>query len=470
MTEIDTELLCQTAELNELSNSRFHVDNTALSAYLGPEFKLELDDGDNFRTYILCGKHYDIGRSPKSSIYLHNAYISNNHATLERVVSEDTECGYTYQLSDGIANGTSSTNGIFVNGERISSCSLKSGDKIRFGSGIQARFTELLNWEMGDFKILDPVSEIREVSSIAGFSILDPCITIDLEGKIVDANISAEKLLGFCTAETLELYLADVIFQSPWKAQFEKIISRFSLTLDKSILGRWNNIKIRSECNEDYFADITISSVSVCSKHLLLISVRNVTNNRIVKSQLLNKIYQDSLTGLGNRRYFLKKLDNSIRMYREGNSENFAVLFIDLDRFKVVNDSLGHNVGDKLLIQVACRLRECLRETDVIARQGGDEFTVLLEGNNTTTSIINIVTRLSEYLNNSYDVNGHELVVTASIGVLLSSYHYCSTDEMLRDADFAMYRAKASGRGEFIVFDERIGMEASEELKLDKDL
>ena len=202
----------------------------------------------------------------------------------------------------------------------------------------------------------------------------------------------------------------------------------------------------------------------------MAVTIKDITTNNIKKSQILNKIYEDSLTGLGNRRYFLKRLDAAFSDSREGNKEGFAVLFVDLDRFKTVNDTLGHNIGDKLLIEVANRLKECLRETDTIARQGGDEFTVLLEGEDVESSIVRIACRLSDSLNQPYTILNHELVVTASIGVLLSSDNYENTEEMLRDADFAMYRAKTSGKGKYIIFDPKFGEQASQSLRIEKDL
>jgi diguanylate cyclase (GGDEF)-like protein len=146
------------------------------------------------------------------------------------------------------------------------------------------------------------------------------------------------------------------------------------------------------------------------------------------------------------------------------------VLWLDLDGFKILNDSLGHQMGDKLLVQVAERIRAQLREADTAARFGGDEFAVLLLDIADTPTVKGVVRRLLENLGAIYDVDGHEIVVTASIGVAMSSTGYDRPDDVLRDADIAMYRAKSNGSGTYAIFDSSMHTTAMTRLKTETEL
>ena len=464
----ETEILLRNIDIHQFGESDLNPDKTVLLKNYTSEFKLEIDDGESCQSYILNGDRYDIGRDVGSSIVIPNYHISGHHAILKKIPSKNKLNGFTYQIKDGNDAGKPSTNGIYVNNHRVQSCDLESGDIITFGNSVKAVFVEIPSHKGKDNSAhsVSPFSKEAEVS----YSIIDPFVVLDIDGKILEFNTSAKSKLGFDSKEILGHKLADLIFIAPWKDEFKRALSRFSLTHDNSTLGRWSNVDVKKKNGDLFNAEVSVNSVHLNETILLTVTIKDVTTNNIKKSQILNKIYEDSLTRLGNRRYFLKRLDAAFSDSREGNKDGFAVLFVDLDRFKTVNDTLGHNIGDKLLIEVANRLKECLRETDTIARQGGDEFTVLLEGEDVENSIIRIACRLSDSLNQPYTILNHELVVTASIGVLLSSDHYENTEEMLRDADFAMYRAKTSGKGKYIIFDPKFGEQASQSLRIEKDL
>jgi len=148
----------------------------------------------------------------------------------------------------------------------------------------------------------------------------------------------------------------------------------------------------------------------------------------------------------------------------------FAVLFLDLDRFKNVNDSLGHTIGDQLLIAMARRLESCIREADMVARLGGDEFAVLLDGIPNATEATNMARRIQEKLSSPFNLSGHEVFTSTSIGIALSSTGYDHPENMLRDADTAMYRAKAQGKACYEVFDKGMHTHAVYLLKMENDL
>ncbi len=181
-------------------------------------------------------------------------------------------------------------------------------------------------------------------------------------------------------------------------------------------------------------------------------SLTDVTDRHQLEEQLRRQALYDPLTALPNRPLFLDRLDRAIARRARG-SGHFAVVFLDLDGFKLVNDSLGHSMGDALLQQVATRIRSGLRGTDTAARLGGDEFTVLLEGINDLSAVPAVVRKLQERIAAPYDVGGNRLVVTASAGVATSDVGYDAPDHVLRDADIAMYRAKSREPGSLLVFD-----------------
>jgi len=180
-------------------------------------------------------------------------------------------------------------------------------------------------------------------------------------------------------------------------------------------------------------------------------SFRDVTQRKAAERQLLHDAFHDALTFLPNRSRFTELLRRSIGRARLDDGYAFAMLFLDLDRFKVVNDSLGHAVGDQLLVAVARRLEQCVRPGDTVARLGGDEFTVLIDNAHTVMEVTRVAERILGELQRPFYLQGQDVFVSASIGIALSGSGYHMPDDLLRDADLAMYRAKSAGGGQFAV-------------------
>ena len=189
-----------------------------------------------------------------------------------------------------------------------------------------------------------------------------------------------------------------------------------------------------------------------------------------IEQRLKHEALHDSLTGLPNRTFMLQRLEQALYRYRQDHDKMFAVLFVDLDRFKVINDSVGHLVGDDLLLQVGGRLRSGLKASDVVARLGGDEFAVLVEDIGGQRVAVDIAERLIDSLRTPFHLDGKEVFTSASIGIALPTPHYTRPEELLRDADTAMYRAKHEGKQRAAVFDERLRQEAMSLLDLENDL
>jgi len=187
----------------------------------------------------------------------------------------------------------------------------------------------------------------------------------------------------------------------------------------------------------------------------------------------------DALTGLPNRVLFMDRLRRLIEQSKRRQNSLFAVLFLDLDRFKIVNDSLGHLIGDQLLIAIARRLESCLRSSDTVARlgggytvarTGGDEFTILLDDIKQVSDATRVAERIQKELLLPFNLSGHEVFSTVSIGIAISATGYEQPEELLRDADTAMYRAKALGKARYEVFDTTMRDDAVARLQLETDL
>jgi diguanylate cyclase (GGDEF)-like protein/PAS domain S-box-containing protein len=199
-------------------------------------------------------------------------------------------------------------------------------------------------------------------------------------------------------------------------------------------------------------------------------SLTDVTSRKIAEERLVHDAVHDVLTGLPNRALFETLLDRSLARLRRRAEYRFAVLFLDLDRFKVINDSLGHLTGDQFLVEVSRRLVRCVRPEDTVARLGGDEFTILLDDVEGPDDALRVAERIQAELTSPVELGGHETYTSASIGIALSDRRYVRPEEVLRDADIAMYRAKSRGRARHEVFDVDMHREALDQLTLETDL
>jgi len=189
-----------------------------------------------------------------------------------------------------------------------------------------------------------------------------------------------------------------------------------------------------------------------------------------MERQLKHETLHDALTGLPNRNFLLGRLSQALIAFARDPRRRFAVLFLDLDRFKVVNDSVGHLVGDELLNEVGSRIAACLEPRDLVARLGGDEFAILLHDIESADDASALAQRIIDALNAPIRLGGKEVFTSTSIGIAIAAARYNKAEELLRDADVAMYRAKAEGRHRYALFDEHLHQEAMQLLELEIDL
>lgn len=211
----------------------------------------------------------------------------------------------------------------------------------------------------------------------------------------------------------------------------------------------------------------------------LAVTFADVSEQRITEDKLRHAAYHDALTGLPNRKLLNEHLVQAIHRTKRVEGYKFAVLFLDFDRFKIINDSLGHEAGDQLLLGITQRLRNNLRDLDTTARLGdahlpsrlgGDEFVVLLEGIQDEHGAAIVAQRLLDTFSEPYEISGHEVISTASIGIVVSDPRYTTPDDILRDADTAMYEAKTTGKAKYVVFDEQMHKSIVDRLNTENEL
>lgn len=285
--------------------------------------------------------------------------------------------------------------------------------------------------------------------------------------EIVFVNQAFTRMTGY-TAE-------DVIGQSPRILQGPKtdrrVLERLIQNLREGQIFYGEAINYRKDgtefYNEWHIEPIRNSRTEIT--HYLAIQ-RDVTSQRQAEAHLHYVAFHDALTSLPNRAFFVNQLHNCIERVQECPNYLFAVLFLDLDRFKVINDSLGHKAGDKMLLAIADRLKAAVRPGDTVARVGGDEFAILLEDLKDIGDVSLIVNRVQAELQEPLQLEGQEVLTTASIGIAVSMLWYDCPEDILRDADIAMYRAKSLGKARSVVFKKTMHRHAVNRLQLETDL
>ncbi|HEX8335237.1 MAG TPA: EAL domain-containing protein [Pyrinomonadaceae bacterium] len=202
----------------------------------------------------------------------------------------------------------------------------------------------------------------------------------------------------------------------------------------------------------------------------LIFQIQDITDRKLAEQQLHHDAFHDALTGLPNRALFMDHLKLAIARSRRNSQTKFAVLYLDLDRFKVINDSLGHTIGDQLLVGIADRLKNNLRPGDTVARLGGDEFTVLIEDITDESESVQVAERIQKELSIPFTLSGREVFTTVSMGIAPSATGYERAEDILRDADTAMYRAKSAGKARYEIFDKAMHARAINLLQMETDM
>ena len=289
-----------------------------------------------------------------------------------------------------------------------------------------------------------------------------------LKGKFRRVNHALCNALGYSQAELLELSFAEISHPDDWEIHHN--LEQRLINSDESNF----QIEKRFIAKNGQIVDTLLKVVVVCDANNKPLHFNNqivdITERKHMEQQLLHDALHDALTGLPNRALFMDRLEQQLKRCQRQGGYLFAVLFLDLDRFKIVNDSVGHLVGDKLLIEIGRRLEKSISPTDTVARLGGDEFTILLEDISHMSQAVLVAESIYQTLTLPFNIEGYELFTTASIGIALSSQGYEKPEDILRDADLTMYSAKDQGRARYEVFNSSLRDRALQRLELETDL
>lgn len=291
---------------------------------------------------------------------------------------------------------------------------------------------------------------------------------VSSEGNWLKVNRSLSNILGYTEEEFLARNFQSMLFAQD--------LSDTLLKIHEVLAGKIPTCQMEQrylhKTKKTVWALWSVSTTGEASSEPpnFIFQIQDITDKKLAEDKLQYKATHDTLTDLPNRALFMSRLEQALKKTKENPAHQASVLFIDLDRFKVVNDSLGHLVGDQLLIEIAARLRECMRPNDLVARLGGDEFTILVEGKYDTKEVIKIAERIREKLSVPFDLCGHEVYSSASIGILHGSDRHSTAEDMMRDADTAMYQAKHAGKACHEVFSESMHEAVKESLQLETDL
>ena len=285
-------------------------------------------------------------------------------------------------------------------------------------------------------------------------------------GAVTYQSPAAETTWGYTAAGLLDRHLTAMVHPDDVAAAREL----WQQVLEVSDATRKTELRLRNAGGVWRYVELVLTNLlhepSVAG---VVATAHDIDERKALERQLTQQAFYDALTGLPNRALFRDRLDQAlVRTGRRHNST--GLLFLDLDNFKLVNDSLGHHVGDELLVEAATRLQACVRCEDTVARLGGDEFVMLLEQLTCEADALPVVDSVRDQFSQPFALGGRNVVVTVSIGIALGDAHHEQADSLLRNADLAMYRAKASGKGRYVVFDPSMHTDTLARLELEADL
>ncbi|MAR91280.1 MAG: EAL domain-containing protein [Pseudomonadota bacterium] len=319
---------------------------------------------------------------------------------------------------------------------------------------------------------LKKLNQVKTSNEVLLRSVGEGIIGVCLRGTITFVNPAAEMILGIHGASLIGQPLFDTVI----------------VTTQDSLAINWQETKLYQACAQGRAYHTDVGAFRAHHNNLLpveytaspthspsgqfdgaVIVFKDVTERKKIEEQMHFMAQYDALTELGNRNLFNSALNNSIT-FSDHSGHSFALLFMDLDRFKQVNDTLGHDAGDELLKEVAKRVRACIRDTDQLCRLGGDEFTIIINGESSERASIRVSEKLIHSLSQPFEIFGQELYVGASVGIVYYPQMGKDASELIRNADMAMYQAKHEGRNRYRVFEQDMKVQVEESMALEVEL
>ena len=319
---------------------------------------------------------------------------------------------------------------------------------------------------------IDAAEDLRASESMKSAileSAMDCIITIDAESRVIEFNPAAEQTFGISRADILGKPMYDFIIPPALRDKHRQGMRRYMHSGYSAMLWRRVELTAIRASGEEFPVEVTFTRFSHGQESLFTGFLRDISRRKRSEEQLHQLAYYDSLTGLPNRALFTQRLEQSLaEAARDGRVVGIGLL--DLDRFKRINDSLGHSTGDLLLKAVADRLVAAARPEDTVARLSGDEFTMILTGMSSATHRARIAREILNCLSEPFQLSGHELHITGSLGLTLSPVDDCEVGHLLRNADAAMYRAKERAGSSYEFYAPDMTIRADARLTLEKAL
>jgi diguanylate cyclase (GGDEF)-like protein/PAS domain S-box-containing protein len=300
-------------------------------------------------------------------------------------------------------------------------------------------------------------------------SSIDAVVQMDFDGYITGWNHQAEKVFGWSAEEILDQTIEQTIIPERYRDAHKKGMKRFLETGKTSVMNSLIEIHAAHRDGHEFPIELSVSVIDSADLQEFNAYIRDISERKHAETVIWNQANFDALTSLPNRNLFLQKLEHEIRSCDRSNL-SLALLYIDLDRFKDVNDSLGHDMGDLLLIEISSRLKKTIREIDTVSRLSGDEFTVILGQINDQLSVQPVCQQILDALAEPYQLDNEKVFLTASIGVTFYPGDSKKIEVLQRNGDQAMYAAKGEGRNRYHFFTPELQQRALRKRKMIKDL
>ncbi|MEA5476876.1 EAL domain-containing protein [Pseudanabaena galeata UHCC 0370] len=447
---------------------------------------LTVEDPQGFRNFLLNNMTYSLGRSLGNSIILRSNLVSRQHATLLAVTSKKSSC--FFRIIDGSIDGKRSTNGILINGRKRFSHILSHGDEILFSKDTKAVF-QVISAITNIPKINISQNQITKSSyphlnnqpfdetELFRFSPLQSILDQDLSAhvhKTVNQFISSPELNP---QPIIELNLVGkILYLNPAAlTQFPDLeekrirhpLLQELLVQLVTLVNPVSQFFVREAMIDDKVFEEIIYFMPW--NEVIRIHIADVTKQRQAEAIIAYQSHHDTLTGLPNRKYLHEHLVEVINKL-EDKEQQFSVLFLDIDRFKLINDSLGHSVGDLLLKAVSDRLKSLLKQGDLMVRWGADEFAIVAMEIHSTDAVVQFAEAMIQSLTLPFNCGGHELHITTCIGASIYPDHHTEVEGLIRNADMAMYRAKAEGQNSFQFYVPNMQEQSFQRLSMENNL
>jgi diguanylate cyclase (GGDEF)-like protein len=452
---------------------------------------LTVEDPQGVRNFLLHSVTYSLGRGVGNSIILRSNLVSRQHATLLVIAAKKSSC--FFRIIDGDLDGKRSTNGILIDGKRRFSHVLSHGDEIIFSKDTRATYqvisaianiptintpksnrsqnniSERINLNtsyqtFGETEIfeLSPLQSISDQDlSVYVHEIINqfisspelnpqPIIELNLMGKILYLNPAA--LFQFPDLEEMQIN----------HPLLQELLNQIIPLVNPICKFFMREVMINGNIFEEIIHFMP-------SNEVIRVHICDVTKQRKAEAIISYQIDHDTLTGLPNRKYLYEHLVEVVKNL-EDKRQQFAVLFLDIDRFKLINNSLGHSIGDLLLKAVSDRLKNSLKQGDLIVRWGADEFAIVAKNINSPDVVVQIAEAMIQSLTAPFNCGGHEIHITTCIGASIYPDHNIDVEGLIQNADMAMYKAKSEGQNSFQFYIPNMQEQSFQRLSMENNL